>query len=380
MRIVVLPHTCTMKRGEELPLDLSQVKKAVQALQAYLKSTSCQKQLLSETQQICLLLTFWKIPKREQTIRIPLAHTFRDDSVEVCLFTRDEPKMTADQTKRFYKKLLAQSGVKYMPQVIPFAALKTEYKPFEAKLKLLNSFDVFLADARIRRRLPSHIGKHFYQRKKIPLSVGLTQKCLATRLDRLVQGTTLTINKKGSCCMVRVAHSGMTTEEIVENIVTAVNTISRKLHQKGKSIKIIHMKSPTSVALPIYTSDLSHLTLLEEELKKSRLAKGTKKKQKSKAKPGLQEKHHDAKEATAEKDIECGGDGEDEEEEEEIPQLVPIESPSKKPKLEATTRKRSKKAAKPATTKKAQKPRQGQRKLNKKAPQVQQKKQKKVSV
>lgn len=30
---------------------------------------------------------------------------------------------------------------------------------------------------------------------------------------------------------VRVAHSGMTTEEIVENIVTAVNTISRKLHQ-----------------------------------------------------------------------------------------------------------------------------------------------------
>lgn len=45
--------------------------------------------------------------------------------------------------------------------------------------------------------------------------------------------------------------------------------------QKGKSIKIIHMKSHTSVALPIYTSDLSHLKLLEEELKKSRLAKAS---------------------------------------------------------------------------------------------------------
>jgi len=50
--------------------------------------------------------------------------------------------------------------------VIPFKVLKTEYKPFEAKRRLLGNFDVFLADARIRRRLPSHIGKHFYERKK----------------------------------------------------------------------------------------------------------------------------------------------------------------------------------------------------------------------
>lgn len=51
-------------------------------------------------------------------------------------------------------------------QVMPFKVLKTEYKPFEAKRKLLSNFDIFLSDARIRRRLPSHIGKHFYLRKK----------------------------------------------------------------------------------------------------------------------------------------------------------------------------------------------------------------------
>ncbi|MCJ8738484.1 hypothetical protein PDJAM_G00036230 [Pangasius djambal] len=277
MRIAVLSHTCTMAptAGDKVPLDHFQVKKAVQALQAYLKSSSCKTLLLNETQQICLLLTFWKIPKQEQTIRIPLPHALRNESVEVCLFTRDEPNMTADQTERFYKKLLTQSGVKFMPQVIPFKVLKTEYKPFEAKRKLLGNFDIFLADARIRRRLPSHIGKHFYERKKAPLSVDLRSKHLARDLDRLVQGTTLTINKKGSCCLVRVAHSGMTTDEIVENLVTAVSTISTKLHMKGKSIKIIHLKSHTSVALPIYTSDLSHLKLLEEELKKARLAEAS---------------------------------------------------------------------------------------------------------
>ncbi|KAK3559603.1 hypothetical protein QTP86_013545 [Hemibagrus guttatus] len=363
------------------------VKKAVQALQAYLKSTSSKK-LLDETQQLCLLLTFWKIPNQEQTIRIPLPHALHNESVEVCLFTRDEPNMTADQTERFYKKLLTQSGVKFMPQVIPFKVMKTEYKPFEAKRRLLGNFDIFLADARIRRRLPSHIGKHFYLRKKAPLSVDLGSKHLARDLDRLVQGTTLNVNKKGSCCLVRVAHSGMTTDEIVENIVTAINTISTKLHLKGKSIKIIHLKSHTSIALPIYTSDLSHLTLLEEELKNAKLAKASillaleiKRKQRQQ-KSGSDVNEDDAKEVVSEEDVEGdGGDGKGKhEEEEEIPQLVPIESPSKRPKLEAASRKGSKKVAKPATTKRVTKPKQGQKTLGKKVPKAQQKKQKKASV
>lgn len=56
-------------------------------------------------------------------------------------------------------------------QVIPFKVLKTEYKPFEAKQRLLGNFNMFLADARIRRRLPSHLGKHFYERKRSDLNI-----------------------------------------------------------------------------------------------------------------------------------------------------------------------------------------------------------------
>lgn len=49
---------------------------------------------------------------------------------------------------------------------MPYKVLKTEYKAFEAKRRLLGNFDLFLSDARIRRHLPSHIGKHFYESKK----------------------------------------------------------------------------------------------------------------------------------------------------------------------------------------------------------------------
>lgn len=48
-----------------------QVKKAVQALQAFLKTKSTSDSLfLDETQQISLLFTLWKIPKEAQTIRM----------------------------------------------------------------------------------------------------------------------------------------------------------------------------------------------------------------------------------------------------------------------------------------------------------------------
>lgn len=51
-------------------------------------------------------------------------------------------------------------------QIIPYKVLKTEYKPYEAKRRLLGNFDMFISDDRIRRLLPSHLGKHFYERKK----------------------------------------------------------------------------------------------------------------------------------------------------------------------------------------------------------------------
>uniref|UniRef100_A0A3B5L0W4 Ribosomal L1 domain-containing protein 1 n=1 Tax=Xiphophorus couchianus TaxID=32473 RepID=A0A3B5L0W4_9TELE len=232
----------------------SQVKKAVQALQAFLKSKSSgDVLLLDDSQPISLLFTLWKIPRQTQTIRSPLPHGQRSDTDEVCLFTKDEPRMTAEQTQRFYKKLLEERGVTNVSEIIPLKTLKTEYKPYEAKRRLLGNFDMFLSDARIRRLLPSHLGKHFYKTKKGPI------------------------------------------------------------------MKLIHLKSQSSVALPIYTSDLSHVSVLRRSKENSK----TKKVKKNEA--GDEKQKETTKEQKKKKQRE---------EEEEIPQLVPIETPSKRPKME----------------------------------------------
>ncbi|KAL2078178.1 hypothetical protein ACEWY4_025863 [Coilia grayii] len=337
-------------------LDLAQVKKAVLALQAFLKSkASSESLLLNESEPISLMFTLWKIPKQEQTIRLPLPHGIRKENGEVCLFTRDEPNMTSEQTERFYKKLLTERGVKHVTEVIPYKVLKTEYKSFEAKRRLLGNFDLFLSDARIRRLLPSHIGKHFYESKKAPLSVDLQAKSLGRDMDRLIQGSTITVGKKGPCCMARVAHSGMTADEIEENIASAVQTITTKLNMVGKDrvMKIIHLKSQTSVALPIYTADLSHLTLLEEARQKNFDAKKKPKKKKNPAETGDAD-DKDVKEGgqpkktKKDKDLAEGDEeGNEEDDDEEIPQLVPIQTPSKKAKSEETTKKGLKRVAKP---------------------------------
>lgn len=264
-------------------VDKDQIKKAIKALLAFHRNKNANSLLLNEHDQLLLMITVWKIPNQAKVIRIPLPHGIRQDTSDVCLFTRDEPNMSTDQTERFYKKLLSQNGVKQITEVIPLKKMKKEYKQFEAKRRLLSSFDVFLADARIRRLLPSHIGKHFYKEKREPDSVNLKHNNLAAELNRHIQGTRLHINTRGCCYSVRVGHIGMKVEDIVENTIAIARVIAEKLPQKWKNVKVLHLKTQSSVALPIYTSSFDSI----EELKllKTEKAKAKKKKSAKESKP-----------------------------------------------------------------------------------------------
>ncbi|KAM4697778.1 ribosomal L1 domain-containing protein 1 [Rhinophrynus dorsalis] len=249
-----------MAEPESISLDSAQVKKAIQALLAYQKTKDgANSLLLNEHDRISLMLTVWRIPRCDKTIRIPLPHGIRPESCEVCLFTRDEPDMSYEQTEKFYKKLLSQHGVTQITEVIPLKKLKKEYKPFEAKRRLLGSFDLFLSDDRIRRFLPSLLGKHFYKAKREPQSVNLKSKNLAAELNRYIQGTQLHLTNKGCCYAIRVGHVGMKVDDIVENTAAIAKVIAEKLPMKWKNVKVLHMKTQSSVALPVYNSTLMGL-------------------------------------------------------------------------------------------------------------------------
>ncbi|XP_014750592.1 PREDICTED: ribosomal L1 domain-containing protein 1 [Sturnus vulgaris] len=327
-----------MASGKER-LDRAQVKKAVEALVAFSRSKAKgDALLLNESESIQLLVTVWKVPQVAKLIRIPLPHGIRPDTTEVCLFTKDEPNLSAEQTENLYKKLLLRNGIRSISRIISYKTLKKEYKMFEAKRRLLNSFDLFLSDDRIRRLLPSHLGKHFYERKKAPLSVNLKAKDLAKELEKHIQGTTLPVNNKGCCYTARIGHTGMKVDEILENILAAAKVIDIKLPKKWKNVKIIHLKTLKSVALPIFTANISNLDELDKQpsLKKNDDKKAKPKKVKKtgkKLKPSQATVTTENKAAAATQEpvikekkeiVQEPGDCDDE----EIPQLVPIETMS----------------------------------------------------
>uniref|UniRef100_A0A2K5PHH3 Ribosomal L1 domain-containing protein 1 n=1 Tax=Cebus imitator TaxID=2715852 RepID=A0A2K5PHH3_CEBIM len=267
-------------------LDKEQVRKALDALLTHCKSRKNNYGLLlNENENLFLMVVLWKIPSKVLRVRLPLPHGIRSDLEDICLFTKDEPNSTPEKTEQFYRKLLNKHGIKTISQIIPFQTLKKEYKPFEAKLRLLSTFDFFLTDARIRRLLPSLIGRHFYQRKKVPVSVNLLSKNLSREINDYIGGTVLNISKSGSCSAIRIGHVGMQIEHIIENIVAVTKGLSEKLPEKWESVKLLFVKTEKSAALPIFSSFVSNW---DEATKKSTLNK-----KKKEARKKRRERNHE---------------------------------------------------------------------------------------
>lgn len=53
---------------------------------------------------------------------------------------------------------------------------------------------------------------------------------------------------------VHIAHTGMSTQDIGENVEKAINTIGEKIHGGWDNIKTIHLRTNSSVSLPVYTN------------------------------------------------------------------------------------------------------------------------------
>ncbi|XP_043945113.1 ribosomal L1 domain-containing protein 1 [Protopterus annectens] len=350
-------YLCSVERLKMDFVDTEQVKKAVKALLAYYKNKEdLGNQLLMDKENLFMSVTVWKVPNKESTIKISLPHAIRPETTDVCLFTRDEANMTAEQTEKFYRQLLDRHGIKQITRIIPYKILKTEYKPYESKRRLLSSFDLFLSDSRIRRLLPSLVGKHFYQAKRAPLSVELTAKNLSKELNKVIQGTILPVTHKGCCYTVRVGHTSMKAEEVVENISTVVSVIAEKLPMKWENVKMLHLKTETSAALPIYTSSLRHMDdIFGEPLPSKNLQKRSREKNKKRQKGDVFKKAQsktpvspEADDMLVETDLKKKKKKpkkaivkkiDKSEKEEEIPELIPIQSSCTPEKVKKTAKK-----------------------------------------
>ncbi|GAB4859114.1 hypothetical protein Ancab_010579 [Ancistrocladus abbreviatus] len=228
------------------------VERAVKALLKWKSSKSKDQklQLLPSDEFLYLVLTLKKIPPKGRTnpYKIPLSHPLHSPhESELCLFVDDRHGRL---TSKDAKEKIASEGIP-ISKIIKLSKLKSDYKPFETKRKLCDSYDMFFADKRVIPLLPKLLGKHFYKKRKIPVPVELGHRNWKEQIERAC-GSALLFLKTGTCSVVRVGKCSMEVEEIVENVVAVIDGVVDAVPKKWANVRSLHLKFSESLALPIY--------------------------------------------------------------------------------------------------------------------------------
>ncbi|GMY25064.1 putative ribosome biogenesis protein C8F11.04 [Fagus crenata] len=232
------------------------------------KSKTEKPQLLNNEEFIYLILTLKKIPSQARTnpYKIPLPKPLLQ-SQDLCLIIDDRPHSNLDKPAA---KSKIESDQIPISKVLKLSKLKTDYRPFEAKRKLCDSYDMFFVDKRIVPLLPALLGKHFFKKKKVPVPVDLKHKNWKEQIDKACSSALFYL-RTGTCCVVKVAKLSMGKEEIVENVMAAINGVVEIVPEKWDGVRSLHLRLLDSLALPVYQV-VPEVTLkvegVEEEEKK----------------------------------------------------------------------------------------------------------------
>ncbi|AEE79812.1 putative protein [Arabidopsis thaliana] len=219
------------------------------------KSKTEKPQLLEEDELVYLFVTLKKIPQKTRTnaYRIPLPHPLINptvDSPEICLIIDDRPK--SGLTKDDAMKKIKSENIP-ITKVIKLSKLKSDYKAFEAKRKLCDSYDMFFTDRRIIPLLPRVIGKKFFTSKKIPVALDLKHRNWKHQIEKAC-GSAMFFIRTGTCSVIKVGKLSMDICEITENVMATLNGLVEFLPNKWTYVRSLHLKLSESLALPIYQS------------------------------------------------------------------------------------------------------------------------------
>ncbi|KAF8073529.1 ribosomal protein L1p/L10e family-domain-containing protein [Lyophyllum atratum] len=199
---------------------------------------------------IWLNVTVKKIPSghKFKPAKIPIAHPLIDPrTTPICLITKDP--------QREYKDLLETHKIKFISRVVGIEKLKGKFKPFEARRLLLKENGLFLADERIVPLLPKLLGVKWFEAKKQPIPVCLKRKDLKGELERAVSSTYMNQNQ-GTCTSVKIATLSQTPAQILANLTLALPAIAKHIHGGWENIQALHIKTNSSVSLPIWSCSL----------------------------------------------------------------------------------------------------------------------------
>ena len=176
-------------------VDAAQVTKAVAALRKHSEKVKAEggSKLFDgddddDAETYSVMVSTRRVPQRasNKLVPIPLPHPLLSlDVAEVCLIVKDHQGEGHKDAKRKVAEM-EKCGV---AKVLGISKLRNNYKPHEAKRKLCDSYDLFLADARVLPLLPKLLGKTFFKKKRQPVPVDLTKKDWPSQVRKAAAAT-----------------------------------------------------------------------------------------------------------------------------------------------------------------------------------------------
>lgn len=215
--------------------------------------------------------------------KIAVPHSLnQNENATICLITTDPQRAVknaiADPT--FPKPLSSR-----ITTVIGLTKLLARYKSFEQKRQLLSEHDIFLADDRIVSRLPKALGKVFYKgtsKRPIPINIAPRNESkeknikkngavkvpkderqaavaepavVAKEIEKALACVPVSLSP-GYNIAVRIGLETFSADQLRDNVTAATAAIIDKHVVSGwRNVKSIHIKSPTSIALPVWLAE-----------------------------------------------------------------------------------------------------------------------------
>lgn len=88
---------------------------------------------------------------------------FGEDQPDICFIIRDhkdkKTELIVDESVMKFEAMLKEAGVTDVKTIMPLSKLKQDYGPHNMKLKLLNTYDLFLVESEIAEHAYTILGK-----------------------------------------------------------------------------------------------------------------------------------------------------------------------------------------------------------------------------
>ncbi|XP_012285949.1 ribosomal L1 domain-containing protein CG13096 [Orussus abietinus] len=246
------------RQSTGIKLSKSHIIKSIEAVKALTNDQRKSKNALFEDESDAILLqvTCIKIPKTPtRQLRMLLPNSIVSATDDVALFVPDLQRgrrKDYEPTVVHYQTLLKKCGCTRIKDVIPMNRVRNEFDQYELKRKLLGSYDFFLIDGKIAGHVSHMLGKHFWKKRKLPTPVKMQSKDLKLEIDIALQKTSMQLHSLGNSHVVQIGHTAMMDERIRDNVIATCKQLAKYYPGGWKNIRSIHIKTPKSLAVPIY--------------------------------------------------------------------------------------------------------------------------------